>query len=570
MTTTGPYLSDTAELLASSHGQIVRAVASHPSWDAALDLDITEAVVTFDEAVTPRVQASITVAARSVDELAELSRIDPRSGVRVQLSAGYMRPDGDEDVQDLADLGIRRVTVERPEGVCRIELASDEALVIDSSPAINAPVNEATTAEAIAVLIRQCIAPAPVVVKSYAGPAAKVDVINDRWQGIADLADRVGARVFDDGTRTWHVELAPKRAVEPHVILTSGPGGTLLSTSDAIDRDDWSNYVTVEYQWRDANDVERVIRSTALVTSGTYSTTGPAGRRIMLLSRRVSATQAEANAASASILARQVTRSMAQRVRAVAMWWLRPGNTVRTTTVTGTSDRLVARVAFSWPAGTMEVTTRYPDEAVGDVTTTTPVVGAPVPPPAPPAAPDPAPAPKQRYTSRWKMTSAATYRGSGVKRTDLPDETAHGQSSSSSVNGNQRAILLFTGANSTGDEVGKTITQALTGADVLAVRLRAFATWWYSYSGGSTRFGAYNGAALPATFTAAKPYKTETSWPRNSWRTVTLTSSTMAATLKSGGRGVTVGPWTSSSTEGYGKLSASGATVPELEITYAK
>lgn len=569
---TGLYASDTPDILGSSHGQILRATATHPDWDAALDLNVTEAVVTFDESMTPRVTAQLTIAARTLDELAQLAAIDPRTGVRVELLAGYVRPDGDEDVQDVANLGIRRVTVDRPEAVCRLELASDEALVIDSSPAINAPVNTATTADAIAQLIKQTIAPAPVIVKSVTGPAAKVDVINDRWAAIADLADRIGARVYDDGTRTFHIELAPTKATTPTVTLTSGPGGTLIATSDAVDRDEWANYVTLEYSWRDGADVPRVIRSTALVTTGTYSTTGPAGRRILLDKRALSATQAEANAASLALLRRQVTRSLAQRVTAIATWWLRPGDTVRTTTTaSGTSDRLVSRVAFSWPSGRMDVVTRYPDEALGEVTTTTPApVTPPTPPPAPPAAPDPEPPPKQTYTSRWKMSSSATYRGSGVKRTDLPGETAHGQSSSGSINGNQRSILLFTAANSTGDETGKTITQALTGADVISVRLRAYATWWYSYSGGSTRFGALNVTALPATFTSTNPYKTETGWPRNSWRTVNLSGYTMAQVLKSGGRGVTVGPWTSTSTEGYGKLSAAGSTIPELEITYSK
>jgi hypothetical protein len=565
---TGNYAPEVAQLITAPHAQRFRAVAIDPTADAPLQLRIRDARVAWDETSSPRVMASLTCAADSLDELEQLAALDPRAGVRVQLEAGYVLEGGLESVDDLANLGLRRVTVSRPEGTALLELASDEALVVDGSPAVNAAVTASTHVAAINTLIGQCISPPPLLINTVAGPAVTVDPVTDRWATIADLADRIGAQCFDDGTRTWHLDAAPKLAAEPVHVMTSGPGGTLTDTTDSIDRDAWANYVTHVYEWRDSAGADKRVQATALVTQGTYKVTGDAGKRISLDRRSVPTTQAEANAAAANVLARQLTRSTAQTVVGVSAYWLRAGHTVRTTTPRGTTDRIVSRVVFAWPAGTMEVTSRRED--VTTIDTDTPVVTTTTP-PAAPSTPDPAPAPKVKYVTRWKAAGHATYRGTGVKHTYWePDQIAFGYVSS--TNGNQTGLLLFTGANSTGGETGKTIGQALAGATVHRIRLRATATDFYSFAGGDVRFGYAAGViAEPATFKSARPYVTVSSWGVGDRRTVELTSSALATALKGGTtRAITVGPGSSSSPVHYGKLGVSAANMPELEIEYSK
>lgn len=574
---TGLYDPSVDEVRTRTHRQVLRAVAYGGTLAAPLELDLTAARLTYDEATSPRVTADVEAVADTLEALAELAAIDPRTGTRVALEAGYVLEDGTEDVLDLADLGVRFVTVSRPANTVRLGLASDEALVVDASAAVNAPVTGATHVAAISTLIKQAISPAPTITASGpAGGAVTVNPVTDRWATIADLADRLGVRVYDDGTRRWRIVPDPRVASVPDVVLAGGRGGTLTDTVDSTDRESWANYIAHVYQWRDAAEVDRRVQATAVVLSGPYRITGPAGKRIVVDYRNVPTTQDAANAAASAVLARQLTRSTAQTVTAVAAWWLRPGHTARVSTIAGTADRLVSRVTFRWPDRLMDVTSRKADlvddlgQPVAIGTTT------PVPPPETPTAPTPDPAPetatKQTYTSTWTANAFATYRGTGVKRTDslVDHETAHGNSGTG-TNGNQSAVILFTAANSTGDETGKTITQALTGATVQRVRFRAKATHWYSYAGGTGRLGYYAGTSIPASYTGAKPYVSAKDWKRNTFRTVDLTSTAFKAALVAGtSRGVTIGPGASSSTSYYGKLAADGSNAPTLEITYSK
>jgi hypothetical protein len=362
----------------------------------------------------------------------------------------------------------------------------------------------------------------------------------------------------------------------PDVILTGGPGGTLTDTEDSTDREAWANYITHVYEWRDAAEVDRRVQATALVTSGAYRVTGPAGKRIVVDYRNVPTTQAAANDAAAVVLSRQLTRSTAQAVTGIAAWWLRPGMTARVSTLAGTSDRLVSRVVFRWPDRLMDVTSRKPDplDDLGQpitVGTTTPV-----PPPETPTTPTPDPDPetvtKKTYTSTWTANAFGSYRASGARRTDstVAHDVVFGNSGTG-TNGNGSGVIMFTAANSTGDEAGKTIDEALTGATVTRVRFRAKATHWWSYAGGTGRLGYFAGTSLPSSYTAAKPYVSVKDWKRNTFRTADLTSAAFKAALEAGtALGVTVGPGPSGSTTYYGKVAGDGSAAPTLEITYSK
>lgn len=552
---TAPFLADTPTILRQSHGQVARVTATHPSF-TQMPLDVTEATLTFDEERAPRATSSITCAL--VDEPALL---DPLAGVRVRIEAGYLRPGGTEDVHTLADLGLRNRSRSDPNRTLRLDCAGDEARVVDAAGTASGTVTSATHSGAIIAIINEALSPAPRVTVSLTGGAVTVDEFSDRWSALDDIADRVGADVYDTGLRDWVIEARPVVADTPEHTLTVGEDGTVLESDATVSRDSWANYVFLRYRWTDASDVDHEVRATAYVASGPYAVTGPAGKRIFIDEREVATTQAQANAAAAAVLSRFISRSQSFTLRAVAAYWLRPGMTV-SVTLPGRAQEshLIKRISFDLLEGTMQLETRLPETFTIATTTST---GTPDPDPAPPAA--------QSYTSRWVASSSRTYKGDGTENSFLVPDIAQGYFGA--TNGNQRSIVVFAGANSTGDETAKTITQALTGATVSAVRLTVYCEHTYSFAGGTARVGFYNGTSVPATFTGGSPYVSVAGWKKGSPRTVTITSSALIAALLAGTcRGVTFGPGVGSDQNYYMRFAGATASSnkPVIEIDYAK
>lgn len=574
-----PYLDDAEAILAQAHGHIVRARATTSTWSVDLDLvdDQGAVALDFDEQRAPRAQGRLLCALPATP--ADLERLDPRAGVRVELDLGYRRPGGDQDVAQAVDLGLRRVAVDYAARTMTLTLAGDEALVVDAAAVAVGKVDAASHAAGVEGLLVQAINPAPNFVSAVPGDtAALVDPVTDRWSTAQDLADRKECALFDDGLRTFRLEPVPTVASTPAASLTVGAGGTVLEPAADLARDEWFNYVCLRYRWRNAAGADQVVTSTAYVASGPYAISGDAGKRILLDDRAVPTTQAQANAAARAILGRQLSRSRSFTFTAIAAYWLRPGSTVSVTLPGGRPEaHLVSRIAFQPLAGTMTLTTRLPDPTATIATTT---AAPPVPTdPSPAPTPDPAPPARVRYVSDWVASSSATYRGSGAQRTDLPDRIGQGYNPGS-INGNQSSVVLFTAANSTPapgqrGETGKTITQALAGATVHSVQAYGFALHWWSAAGGTGRVGWARLTSLPSTFTGAKVRSNVTDWARNSGRWATLTSSELTAGLLDGSvRALTFGPGVGTSTEFYGLLAgaahANASLRPRLRITYSK
>lgn len=565
---TGAYLPDTPDFLGRPHGHVARATLTHPTFgqlDVPIPAERSSAVVAFDERSAPRVEARLVVPL-----LPELADVDPRTGVRLELAAGYLRPDAGEDVAELADLGLRRTPRNYAAGLVELVARSDEALVIDAAPAVSEKLTGVTPAAAVEQLLRRTINPAPHIGTTLTSAGSvTLDPIEDRWSALQDLADRYGAQAFDDGTRTWHVAPAPELAATPVHTLTVGNGGTVLEPVEDVDRDTWANYVLLLYRWRDAAGVDQEIRATAYVIDGPYSITGPAGRRIFKDERQVHTTQAAANAAAAAVLQRQLARAVTMRIRAVSAYWLRPGHTIAVDTGTGPRLALVSRVSFDLVAGVMDVVTR------GDTTDTTAALGVPSTstPPAAPRVADPAPPTKLAYVTEWPASSTTTYQGDGDKRTDVDAGDLWQGWFSGGFNGNQRSVALFTAANSTPaagkrGETGKTIAQAIGGlpeSDVSRVEL--VATLEHAWgSAADVVIGYLAVTSAPSSAPTTRPYLTSKAWPEGSRRTVNVTRWPLVRDLIDGtARALTFGPGPELSTRYYARLGSL-----RLRIHYAK
>ena len=554
--TVTPWQADSDLVRRQTHGQVVRAIAV-PGTGTPFPLALLPGSrVQWDDTRAPRVTASLVCRPVSA---AQAAALDPRTGARVKIDAGYRRAGGIEDVWPLVDLGIRvrRRTRTAATEVLTLAAASDEALVIDASPTVATSLTAASTAAALRQVLDATLSPSPVLTVLAAGPAVALTPVTDRWSSLREALEGAGLEAWDNGLRAWTIGPRPSLAAVSVVTLATGATGTVTDLDDTVDRDAGFNMVLYRYSWRDQG-VDQTITSTAYVASGPLAITGPAGRRIYAEGRDTPTTQATANAAAADVLSRMITRGETDTATAVIAWWLRPGHTATVLRPNGDPTRqLVQAVDMDLAAGRMTVTTRTPSTTAVAISTTTP--------PAGPVIPDPLPPSRQTYMATWVASASSSYRGTGAKRTD----TTNAIQGHWDTNGNQSAVVLFAAANSSGSETGRSISQALAGAAVTKVEIYLWFEHWFSASGGTARIGEYAGTAIPATFSGASPAVESAGWPRAAGRWVDITAAIDHAALAAGQRGITLGPGIGTSGTYYGR--AHGATDPSppaLRITY--
>lgn len=357
-----PYTDAVAGLISQSHRQVFRAQAVVPNVGTITLLPV-DGALRFDENVAPRAQLDATFVVPG--DTTTVEALDPRNGARVECRAGYVLPGGAEDVALVGDLGMRTRTVRRPDNTMRLTAHSDEALVIDNGPVVAGSVTASTAPLAIQALLNQALEPDPgsVTISHPDNTATSVVDISDRWTALDDLADSIGADVFDNGLRQWSIVSRPVTASESVLILAIGAGGLLTESEAELGRNDWANTVQIIYRWRTAGGTDSQIVGTAVVSGGPY-VPAAAGTRTITLRRETPTTQAKANAAAKAVLARMLSRSRSYTLSAPSAWWLRPGHTVTVQLPTGDQERhLVSAVAFSLRDHRMTVQTRLPDAA---------------------------------------------------------------------------------------------------------------------------------------------------------------------------------------------------------------
>lgn len=369
--TTAPFDPSVALLVTDAHEQVVSASAV--LLDGAgdvLPLDLLPgSVLERDETRSPRVTAQLTCA---VPDQATIDQLDPRAGVRVRIDAGYRLSSGAFDIHQVADLGLIRRTVRRPDNVLTLDLSSDEARIVESGgwfPLVNARPT-LTTYQSGPWWIQwqlQGVVPGLRVVNAdpSTDPVELPDTFPDRWDMIADVADQLDADVYDPGDRTFYITPRTYATAVPSARLSVGALGTITRSAASLDRQDWANWVGINYLWTGADGTPHQQIGSAMVTSGPLRVDGPAGWRTYLLTRHDHpTTAAQANRSAATLLRRLLSRSRSLDLDAVAMWWLSPGATVTVQLPTGGQERhIVSSVRFDLARHTMAVTTRLPDTA---------------------------------------------------------------------------------------------------------------------------------------------------------------------------------------------------------------
>lgn len=326
-------------------------------------LDIEAGTVTFDEGWSPHVQVSgLRARFPDTDDPTVLGGMDPRAGTRLVLSAGYVYPSGRRDVHQLADLALRSRSVSRPENTVDLDAESDEALLQDNRP--TTPLSYPGTSVVSAVIrdiVTDRLPDATIVItasdRATLGEPLDVPVGADAWSVLADLADRINARLYVDGDRVWRLVDREAFASTTVHALETGPLGTVERSQATLAARDWGNAVLVMYP-----DVG--VHAYAQATSGPLSVT-EVPTKVITVRRDVAPGSATARQrVAASVLRRTMSRGRGVTLVARPAYWLRPGHTVTVLLPTGTEERhLVSRVDFDLAAKTMTVTTRVPDDA---------------------------------------------------------------------------------------------------------------------------------------------------------------------------------------------------------------
>lgn len=368
-----PWSEESRDALGASLEHVIEVRANHPSFPEPMPLLIETGTIRYSEGQAPHVVADMELRVPLTQE--EFDMLDPRSGVMIEIDAGYI-VNGHRDVHRLANLYLWSRTTKRPNNTLALTARSMESRIIDWTPLGNSmsftSANDA--GQAISDLIHWALPDA--VVQNELPPATFVtgaDFLNigtgdNVMRAIMDIADRaVDGWVYEDGLGLWHIKKRPSIAGLSSAIVKVGVNGTITASDTSLSLDEWYNAVLVEYGWYDGE--QHKAQGWAEVTAGPLSVQN-VGRRVLKVSRDYMGTTAAAQVAAGAIVHRTMSRGREMNLElATAPFWVRPGDTISVQLVTGPQERhLVTDIQFSLAAtGTTNVTTRLPE----DVTITT-------------------------------------------------------------------------------------------------------------------------------------------------------------------------------------------------------
>ena len=178
--------------------------------------------------------------------------------------------------------------------------------------------------------------------------------------------------------------------------------------------------------------------------------------------------------------------------------------------------------------------------------------------------------PKRTFTSRWRASNSEAYSGAGVARTDTTD-LIQGYTAAGGF-GDGYSHVLFTGANSEGDEAGVSIATAITGATIVRARLFLYAKHWDLNTGGTAIIYPSTSTALNNAIPGTSGNETQSyqwsGWPKPGSVIVDLTDVWIPSD-----RSVKLGRSGNTNPEYYGRFAGHldpAAYQPYVELTYVR
>lgn len=359
----GPWPDEVAQLVTGPHETTCRVTINRQtSILPDIELDVTSLRIGWDEARAPRCTATITC---PLPEASILERLDPRHLVRAQIRIGYHLRSGKVDEQLIATLDLRAIEEVQPDGVMVLELAGVESRVMDVGLPVlfTSPSQSVVGAIAANVILTSTPGQIPFVwdprVTDRVQPFPDAAYGQERWSVADDLADSLGADLYDPGNGTIVLAPRPRAAGKSIHVLRTGPRGTATRVRSRRSREGFNNWVHLRYD-NGTGDPATWVYGNA--DDGGVVGWEAVGMVTFVETRRGNPTQETANATAAAVLQRQLTGGRSYSCEAIAAWWLRAGDTTSVETFRDPQERhLVARVEMSWPENRMSVTTRYPE-----------------------------------------------------------------------------------------------------------------------------------------------------------------------------------------------------------------
>lgn len=368
---TAPFRPKVADLITGSLRHEVEVTAVTAAG-VRIPIDVTDGDLTvrFSEDWSPYGQVSVEAAIPK--DQATLDALDPRLNCQVEIRAGYTYPDTERDVWPLGTFGLRSRPVNRPANTLKLNAATDEARAQDrkviwsGSSISRAGINEAAT-----WLINYALAPSvPSIVSTFPAGSFAADLNNleinigeDMWNGLDDVAGRTGARIYCDENRVWRIGGRPELSGTPaHTILTGERVGTIVSSEANLSREDgWANAVVLRHRWTPAGaSSESSVMGYAGAADGPYAISA-VGYCVHFEPGDTPITTAQANKKAATRLRNLISRGRSLNVTAIAAYWLRPGMTVAVQLPTGSLEKLIIQsITFHPLTGLMDITTRQP------------------------------------------------------------------------------------------------------------------------------------------------------------------------------------------------------------------
>jgi hypothetical protein len=376
---TEPFKAEAEQLVRGKVDHIFTAVAL-PLVGEPFGLDVTSASIGFDESWVPHIQANLTCALPSSDNL---EMLDARKGCRVRISTGYRYGFEDEEIHLLADLHLRERTINHESNDMTLELMSDEELLRDHIMFGNETVRRSGINEFVydvlkmtgpqyVAFIRSDFDDGTFETELKGDPATITSASTEltpafgktAWTLIDELQRRTGAWVYTRNGLDWNIAERAEVSGTPVHSLSIGENGTVLAGRSTLSRDSFYNEVLLKYEWKDEGFLPPEMHQIgqARITGGPLSIY-EIGRQtyVEIIDRR--ANKAQADRAALDKLSRVLTKGYEFTVRAVAAYWVRAGDTVALTLDDKTENLLVKSVNFDLAEGTMALVLRKPEHA---------------------------------------------------------------------------------------------------------------------------------------------------------------------------------------------------------------
>jgi len=349
---------------------VVRVTYTHPSITGERPLLFEAGTLTLDARAVGFATANVQTSVPTADELALL---DPRTGTRIRIYAGYRLPGRAEVVHKVADMALRERAVtyaaDPPTASMTLDAASDDVMLAQSVMLAGSLDTEDTSAsaglgEALAGIVNYALPGTPTIESSV--PAGLTpDRLDDLlppapgeplWSLLESIADLANTDVICDALGVWRFNYGRNWTGGYTWLLTTDSAlANILHVEDVRSLEQGYANVAVITRTRDGDDTPIVDYGLAPAPLHWRAV----GQSAVAETRRVKNYLHDWGDAARDVLARSASRGALINVETPTAWWVAPFARVLVhlphDPESAATDYTTERVTFDLAAGTMTV-----------------------------------------------------------------------------------------------------------------------------------------------------------------------------------------------------------------------